>query len=202
MGRATDGLRSVCVFCGSAEGADPAYLDAAARLGRSLAQAGLQLVYGGGGVGLMGAMAKAAHEAGGQVLGIMPDFLVGQERALETVEHLVVGSMHERKMMMFERSDAFVALPGGVGTLEEVVEVLSWRRLGLHSKPIVFYNPDAFWQPLFGLFQHTVDQRLTPPQFMQAWTAVEAIDDVVPTLRLSALEPKPAAAAKKVARAG
>jgi uncharacterized protein (TIGR00730 family) len=175
-------LDSVCVFCGSSQSADPAFLEAAAELGQALAAAGLRLVYGGGGVGLMGACARAAHEAGGRVLGVIPDFLVGRERALESVEHVVVSNMHQRKMMMFERSDAFVVLPGGVGTLEEVVELLSWRRLGLHEKPVVFYDPAGFWRPLFELFRHTVEARLTPPEFMHAWTAVERIEDVLPAL--------------------
>jgi uncharacterized protein (TIGR00730 family) len=200
MGRATDSVRSVCVFCGSSNDADPAFLRAAADLGRALAEADLRLVYGGGGVGLMGACARAAQEAGGRVLGIIPNFLVGREHALESIEHVVVTNMHERKMLMFERSDAFVALPGGVGTLEEVVELLSWRRLELHAKPVVFYNPGGFWKPLFDLFQHTVDARLTPPEFMQAWTAVERIEDVVPALQAAAPEPAPTAI--KVARAG
>lgn len=180
MGRHS--LDSVCVFCGSSDAADPQFLSAAAALGRALAQADLKLVYGGGGVGLMGATARAAHDSGGRVLGIIPDFLVGKERALETVEHIVVSSMHERKIMMFERSDSFVVLPGGIGTLEEIVELLSWRRLDLHAKPVVFYNPRGFWDPLFALFQHTVDENLTPPEFMQAWIAVEAIEEVIPAL--------------------
>jgi uncharacterized protein (TIGR00730 family) len=190
----------VCVFCGSSSAVDPAYLHAAAALGRALADAGLALVYGGGGVGLMGACARAAHEAGGRVLGVIPDFLVGREHALETIEHVVVANMHERKMTMFERSDAFVALPGGVGTLEEVVELLSWRRLGLHAKPVVFHNPEGFWEPLFDLFQHTVDARFTPPEFMDAWTAVERIEDVVPALQ--AAKPDLTPTAPRVARAG
>jgi uncharacterized protein (TIGR00730 family) len=181
MGASPAGLRSVCVFCGSSA-ARPAYLAAATALGRALAQARLKLVYGGGGVGLMGATAKAAHAAGGEVLGVIPTFLIGKERALETVEHVVVETMHERKMRMYEAADAFVILPGGVGTLEEVVELLSWRRLELHDKPIVFWNPDGFWAPLFALFQHTVDEQLTPPAFMEAWTSVERIEDVVPAL--------------------
>jgi uncharacterized protein (TIGR00730 family) len=131
------------------------------------------------------------------VLGIIPSFLVGREQALESVEHVVVANMHERKMLMFERSDAFVVLPGGVGTLEEVVELLSWRRLDLHAKPVVFYNPGGFWRPLFDLFQHTVDARLTPPEFMDAWTSVERIEEVIPVLL--AAEPD---AAPRVARAG
>ena len=182
MAGSPEGLDSICVFCGSSEAADPAFLQAARALGQGLAQADLRLVYGGGGVGLMGACARAAHEDGGRVLGIIPDFLVGREQALETVEHVVVSNMHQRKMMMFERSDAFVILPGGVGTLEEVIELLSWRRLGLHDKPVVFYNPDGFWRPLFELFQHTVDARLTPPDFMQAWTTVAQVEEIVPAV--------------------
>jgi uncharacterized protein (TIGR00730 family) len=182
MGREPPRLQSVCVFCGSSDAADPAYLAAAEALGHALAADRIKLVYGGGGVGLMGATARAAHEAGGEVLGVIPTFLVGRERALETVEHMVVSNMHERKMLMYEHSDAFVILPGGIGTLEEVVELLSWRRLDLHTKPVVFWNPQGFWAPLFALFQHTVDHRLTPPDFMDAWTSVERIEDIVPAL--------------------
>lgn len=175
-------LDSICVFCGSSEAADPGFLKAARTLGQGLAKADLRLVYGGGGVGLMGACARAAHEAGGRVLGIIPDFLVGRERALETVEHVVVTSMHQRKQMMFDNADGFVILPGGIGTLEEVVELLSWRRLELHAKPVVFYNPREFWRPLFDLFQMTVDENLTPADFMESWRAAERIEDVIPAL--------------------
>jgi uncharacterized protein (TIGR00730 family) len=180
MGRKT--LDSVCVFCGSSEAADPAFLSAAAALGRALAEADLKLVYGGGGVGLMGATARAAHQAGGRVLGIIPDFLLSKERVLEEVEHVVVSNMHQRKMMMFEQSDSFVILPGGVGTLEEVVELLSWRRLDLHAKPVVFYNPRNFYRTLFELFQMTVDEKLTPEGFMETFVVVDRIEDVVPAL--------------------
>jgi uncharacterized protein (TIGR00730 family) len=184
-----DRLDSVCVFCGSSDAADPQFLSAAAGLGRALAQADLKLVYGGGGVGLMGACARGAHDAGGRVLGIIPDFLLTRERVLEEVEHVIVANMHERKMMMFERSDSFVILPGGIGTLEEVVELLSWRRLDLHAKPVVFYNPRDFWRPLFETFQMTVDEKLTPQDFMESFVAVEKIEDVVPAvLRLGAHE--------------
>ena len=188
MGAAPQGLDSVCVFCGSSDAADPALLAAASELGRALAAERLSLIYGGGGVGLMGACARAAHEAGGKVLGIIPDFLMDRERRLDVVETVVVASMHERKMMMFERSDAFVVLPGGIGTLEEVVELLSWRRLDLHGKPVVFYSPDGFWEPLFKLFQHTVDENLTPPSFMHSWTAVEKVEEIIPALRAAAPE--------------
>ena len=182
MGPAPNTLRSVCVFCGSSDAADPAYLHAAGDLGRALAAADLRLVYGGGGVSLMGATARAAHEAGGKGLGSFPDFLVGKERALETVELVGVTSMHQRKQMFFEESDGFVILPGGIVTLEEVIELLSWRRLDLHALPVVFYSPDNFWQPLFALFQHTVDAKLTPPEFMGAWTVVDRVDEIVPAL--------------------
>ncbi|HEY0648754.1 TIGR00730 family Rossman fold protein [Phenylobacterium sp.] len=195
MGRRRQRLESACVFCGSSDAADPAFLSAARATGKALADAGIKLVYGGGGVGLMGAVARAAHEAGGEVLGIIPTFLVGAERALETVEHIIVDNMHERKMLMFQRSDSFVILPGGIGTLEEVVELLSWRRLDLHAKPVVFYNPRGFWEPLFTLFRHTVDENLTPPEFMQAWVAVSTVDEIVPALLAQGAEPYPSEAA-------
>jgi uncharacterized protein (TIGR00730 family) len=195
MRRQSQRLESACVFCGSSDDADPEFLRAATGVGKALADAGIKLVYGGGGVGLMGAVALGAHGAGGDVLGIIPTFLVGKERALETVEHIIVDNMHERKMLMFQRSDSFVILPGGIGTLEEVVELLSWRRLDLHAKPVVFYNPRAFWEPLFKLFQHTVDERLTPPEFMDAWISVESVAEVVPALLGKGREPFPSEAA-------
>lgn len=182
MGDTPERLESVCVFCGSSDAAAPDLLASAADFGVILAREGLTMIYGGGGVGLMGACAKAAHDAGGKVLGIIPHFLKERERRLDIVETVVVDSMHERKMMMFERADGFVVLPGGIGTLEEVVELLSWRRLDLHGKPVVFYNPDGFWEPLFNLFQHTVDQNLTPPSFMESWVSVETIEQIVPAL--------------------
>ncbi len=195
MGRLSQRLESACVFCGSSDEADPAFLEAARGVGKALADARIRLVYGGGGVGLMGAAARAAHAAGGDVLGIIPTFLVAKERALAEVEHVIVDNMHERKMLMFQRSDSFVILPGGIGTLEEVVELLSWRRLDLHAKPVVFYNPRNFWDPLFRLFQHTVDEKLTPPDFMNAWVAVETVDQIVPALLDQGREPFPSAAA-------
>lgn len=179
-------IRSVCVYCGSSDDADPAFLEAAEAFGRRLAEAGIRLIYGGGGVGLMGACARGAHEAGGAVLGIIPTFLVGREQPFSDVETIVVQNMHERKMMMFEESDAFVVLPGGIGTLEEVVELLSWQRLDLHKKPLVFYNPREFWRPLFELLYHTITERLSPPEFAKAWRATSEVDQVVPLLRAMA----------------
>ena len=176
-------LDSVCVYCGSSPQANPALLKAAADLGRDLAHAGLRLVYGGGGVGLMGACASGAKAAGGRVLGVIPRFLTAHEHPLGNVETIVVTSMHERKMRMFEEADAFAVLPGGIGTLEEAIELLSWRRLGLHVKPIVFYDPDAFWKPLFLLFAQMTDQSLIPREFAECWQAVDEIGNVLTALR-------------------
>ncbi|WP_297514237.1 TIGR00730 family Rossman fold protein [uncultured Caulobacter sp.] len=175
-------LGAVCVYCGSSDDAEPSYIADAYRIGESFARAGLKLIYGGGGVGLMGATARGAHSAGGAVLGIIPTFLRGREQPFDDVETVVVDNMHERKMMMFERADAFVVLPGGIGTLEEIVELLSWRRLDLHQKPIVFHNPAGFWDPFFALIRHTIDARLTPPSLADAWRAVERAEDVTPAL--------------------
>lgn len=182
MGASPPSIESVCVFCGSSDAAAPALLSEAAAFGQILAAQGRRLIYGGGGVGLMGACARAAHEGGGAVLGIIPEFLTSRERALDVVETIVVRSMHERKQIMFERSDGFVVLPGGIGTLEEIIELLSWRRLGLHRKPVVFFSPEGFWDPLFTLLQHTVDARLTPPDFMDSWSVARTVEDILPLL--------------------
>ncbi len=183
---------SVCLFCGSSDSADPSFLQAAADFGRILAANEVRLVYGGGGVGLMGAAARAAHAEGGEVLGVMPEFLRREELLYDRVETIVVATMHERKRIMFERSDAFAVFPGGVGTLEEVVELLSWRRLGLHAKPIVFLDQQGFWRPFFDLIQHTVEARLSPTWASTLWVSVERVEDVLPaisTARSSLPEP-------------
>jgi len=173
----TPALRSVCVYCGSSETTKPEYLDLATRFGAALAARGLRLVYGGGAVGLMGRCAKAAHEGGGEVLGIMPRFLERREVTYQAVPHRMVDTMHERKHIMFEESDAFVVLPGGIGTLEEAVETLSWRRLDLHRKPVVFLSEDDFWAPFFTLMQHTIDANLTPASFNDAVVNARSIED-------------------------
>jgi uncharacterized protein (TIGR00730 family) len=179
---APQGVESVCLFCGSSNAADPDFLSAAAELGEALALAGVRLVYGGGGVGLMGAAARAAHRAGGRVLGIMPDFLRTREVLYDEVETVVVRNMHERKMQMFQESDAFVVLPGGVGTLEEVVELLSWKRLSLHDKPVVFVNLKGFWEPFFELMHHTIRERLTPESFSRTWIVADDVDEALAAL--------------------
>jgi uncharacterized protein (TIGR00730 family) len=176
-------IASVCLYCGSSNAADPDFLEAAGEFGRTLAAENIRLVYGGGGVGLMGAAARAAHDAGGRVLGIMPEFLRRQELLYDNVETVVVQNMHQRKLRMFDESDAFVVMPGGVGTLEEIVELLSWRRLELHRKPIVFHSPKAYWEPFFTLMRHTVEQKLTPDWVPDTWASVERVEEILPALR-------------------
>ena len=174
---------SVALFCGSSNTTDPAFLDAATQFGEALARSGIRLVYGGGGVGLMGRAAKAAHAGGGEVLGVIPDFLRSREVVYDEVETVVVTNMHDRKQRMYQASDAFVIMPGGVGTLEEVIELISWRRLNLHAKPIVFVNLNDFWAPFFTLIDHTVAHNLTPPWLPQAWRSVSSVDEILPAVK-------------------
>jgi len=175
--------KSVCLFCGSSEAADPAYTEAASAFGEQTAHAGWRLVYGGGGVGLMGASARAAHAAGGRVLGVMPGFLRSRERLFDEVETLVVPSMHERKTIMYDQSDAFVVAPGGVGTLEEVIEVLSWKRLDLHSKPVIFLNLNGFWEPLLAVMEHSIAEGMTPESFRDAWSVCDTVETAIASMQ-------------------
>src|ERR1700761_5266373 len=148
-------IRTVCVYCGSGSGTSPRFIEAAIALGKALAENGIRLVYGGGAVGMMGAVATAVLDHGGSVTGIIPSFLTARENALKRVQEMIVTpDMHERKRLMFEHSDAFVALPGGIGTLEELVEQLTWQQLGRHSKPVLLANIDGFWEPLLALVTH------------------------------------------------
>lgn len=178
-----DHIGSVCLFCGSSDAVDPDYIEAAAEFGRILAAEKVRLVYGGGGVGLMGAAAKSAHRAGGRVLGVMPEFLRRREVVYDEVETVIVRTMHERKRIMFEESDAFAVFPGGVGTLEEVVELISWRRLSLHRKPIVFLDQKGFWRPFFEMVEHSVKVGFTPPWTAATWSAVPEAAEVLPLIR-------------------
>lgn len=156
----THGLRAVCVFCGSNPGARPAYLAAARALGALIATRGMRLVYGGGRVGLMGAVADGALDAGGAVTGVIPQHLVDRELAHRGLtELLVTESMHQRKASMADHADAFVALPGGYGTLEEFVEILTWSQLGLHGKPCGLLDVDGFFASLLAFFDHAVAER-------------------------------------------
>jgi uncharacterized protein (TIGR00730 family) len=153
-------IRSVCVYCGSAGAVDQRYRSAAEELGRSLAVAGIALVFGGGRIGLMGIAADAALANGGQVIGVIPAALRDRELAHQGVSELVVvETMHDRKRVMAERADAFAVLPGGIGTLDEFFEILTWRQLGLHDKPIFLVDVAGYWQPLRALLDHVVEQR-------------------------------------------
>jgi uncharacterized protein (TIGR00730 family) len=180
-------IRTVCVYCGSGPGNNPRFVEAATDFGKALADNGIRLVYGGGSIGLMGAVATSVLDHGGSVTGIIPGFLTARENALTRVQEMIVTpDMHERKRLMFERSDAFVALPGGIGTLEELVEQLTWQQLGRHSKPVLLANIDRFWEPLFGLIQH-----MRATEFIRASLTVDIlkadrVEDILPRLRAAA----------------
>lgn len=177
-------LNSVCVFCGSRKGFNTLHQESAQQLGRDIAQAGLRLVYGGGGIGLMNVVARAALDANGDVTGVIPEYLARSEMALESLtDLLVVDSLHERKRIMFERSDAFVALPGGIGTLDEIVELLLWRQVGLHDKPIILVNEDNFWGPLETLLMQLAKDGFAAALTSHHYIVVETVDDVLPALR-------------------
>lgn len=187
-------IRSVCVYCGSANGVEEIYKDSARDLGRRIAEGGLRLVYGGGRVGLMGICADAALAAGGEVVGIIPEHIQKLEVDHTGLTELhVVDSMHIRKAMMVERSDAFAILPGGIGTLDEAFEIITWRQLMLHDKPIVIVNVNGFWNPLIALLEHMQDTGFMrkpnlPGASRQLYTIVERVDDVLPAI-LQAPEP-------------
>jgi len=176
-------IKSICVYCASGPGNNPAFVQAARSFGRILAESGIRLVYGGGSNGLMGALADAVLDHGGVVTGVIPDFLVNREHMLARVqERIVTRDMHERKQVMFERADAFVALPGGVGTLEELVEQLTWAQLGRHKKPILILNVERFWDPLCALLDHM--ERL---EFIRADLSInllvaERVEEILPQL--------------------
>ncbi|MBC3414049.1 TIGR00730 family Rossman fold protein [Pseudomonas sp. SWRI107] len=158
-------VRSVCVFCGASTGANPAYRDAAIALGQAIAQRGLKLVYGGGAVGLMGIVANAAMAAGGEVVGIIPQSLLDAEVGHKGLTRLeVVDGMHARKARMAELSDAFIALPGGLGTLEELFEVWTWGQLGYHAKPLGLLDVNGFYEKLGGFLDHVVEEGFVRPQ--------------------------------------
>jgi len=177
-------VKNICVYCGSGPGHNPAYAEAARTLGRAMAQANIGLVYGGGSLGLMGEIARSVLGHDGHVTGIIPEFLSNREKMLKDVQELIVThSMHERKQIMFEKSDAFVALPGGVGTLEELVEQLTWSQLGQHSKPIVLGDIDGFWEPLLSLFDHMRSEAFVRPGLELRLTPVQSADDIVPTVQ-------------------
>ena len=177
-------MKSICVYCGSNSGLRPAYAERAKALGARIAKDGLALVYGGGNVGLMGIVADAVLEGGGEVVGVIPQQLVDLEVAHHDVTKLeIVGSMHERKARMFELADAFVALPGGFGTMDEMFEMLTWRQLGLGNKPCAFLDVDDFYDPLLAMIDRMVAERfLHPDQRADLWHG-DDIDDLFAWLR-------------------
>jgi uncharacterized protein (TIGR00730 family) len=180
-------IKSICVFCGSSGGRDPRYSEAAQRLGLDMARSGIRLVYGGGGTGLMGTVARSVLDNGGQVTGIIPEFLVRKEIMLDGVDDLiVVPDMHTRKRMMFDRADAFVALPGGIGTLEEVVEQLTWAQLGRHKKPIVLADIGGFWAPLMDLLTHMRNEAFVRDGYKIKFQVADTPEAIVPMIQATA----------------
>lgn len=176
-------IRSICVYCGSGDGRDPAYAECARSFGRILAENNIALVYGGGDLGLMGLVASAVGEAGGHVTGIIPDFLQRREGIHREVDELiVVEDMHTRKRLMFEKSDAFVALPGGIGTLEETVEMLTWHQLGRHRKPLALANVNGFWDPLIALFRHMRDEKFIRDGLEVRYVVAKQAETILPAL--------------------
>ncbi len=176
-------IESVCVLCGSGEGTAPAYRAAAAALGRALATHGIRLIFGGGSVGLMGAVADAVLDAGGEAVGVIPDFLIRYEIGHKRLSDLVVtDSMHERKRRMFEMADAFVVLPGGLGTLDETFEIVTWKQLRLHAAPIVVLDVDGYWEPLRALIDSVIAARFAHPKVAELMTFVSSPDEVIAAL--------------------
>lgn len=181
--------RSLCVYCGSSVGANARHREAAQQLGRLMAENGIRLIYGGGRVGLMGLLADAVITGGGEVVGIIPEFLDTREVGHREVTELrVVDSMHVRKNMMVELSDAFAVLPGGFGTLDETFETLTWRQLRLHDKPIVLINFDDYWDPFLRLVDHVVAEGFARPECRELFTVVDRVEDVIAVI---ARQPRP-----------
>jgi uncharacterized protein (TIGR00730 family) len=199
-------LNSLCVYCGANDGADPAYATAARALGRAMAVNGIGLVYGGGSIGLMGILARAVLAGGGKVTGIIPQFLRDREVMLkEATELVVTADMHERKRIMFERADAFVALPGGLGTLEEVVEIATWAQLERHAKPVLMVNISGFWDPLIALFRRMAEDGFLHKPFLAGPDLpirfCADVAEVIPAIStLLAETPEPAVSAARVRR--
>lgn len=179
-------ISSICVYCGSQPGDDPAYRQAARVLGRAMAENGIDLIYGGGTRGLMGAVADAVMLNGGKAVGIIPEFLMDKEASRQELGQLtelhVTRDMHERKHMMFERSDAFVTLPGGIGTLEEIVEIMTWAQLGRHTKPMVFANINGFWDPLNALIGHMRDAGFIHTAHLVRPMVITDANEIVPAI--------------------
>lgn len=176
-------VKSLCVFCGASTPPDARFIEAAGEFGRILAAEGIELVYGGGALGLMGTIARACRDAGGRVVGIIPTFLTRLEAKLEGIaETIEVETMHQRKRLMFERSEAFVVLPGGMGTLDETVEMTTWAQLQLHKKPIVLVDYLGYWQPFLALVEHVITTGFARPNTRDFYTIVPDVGSVLPAL--------------------
>ncbi len=177
-------INALCVYCGSSPGIDPAFLTAAQAFGKILAENDVRLVYGGGSVGLMGALAHAVLDHGGEVTGIIPEFLTNRERPRRLPQELVVtADMHERKRTMFDRADGFVALPGGLGTLEELVEQLTWAQLGRHRKPVLIANIAGYWDPLLRLIDHMRAVQFVASVLSVDFLVADRVEDILPKIR-------------------
>lgn len=182
-------IGSVCVYCGSSHGARPAFTEAAKRLGAILAEADIRLVYGGGAVGLMGVVAQSVLDGGGRVTGIIPQFLDDAEVGMTNLTELIrTDNMHNRKAMMAERSDGFVVLPGGLGTLDETFEILTWKQLQLHSKPVVLVNVEGYWDHFVHLVEHQVREGFVRERYLRMFNVVDTVEEVLPAL-LNANDP-------------
>jgi uncharacterized protein (TIGR00730 family) len=180
-------INTICVYCGSSPGNDPAFVATAKAFGKILAENRIELVYGGGSVGLMGALANAVLDHGGNVTGIIPEFLTARERPKRLAQNLIVTrDMHERKRKMFEHADAFVALPGGIGTMEELIEQLTWAQLGRHKKPILIANIEGFWDPLLVLIEHMRTIGFLPAGLQVKFLVAEQVEDILPKLNEAA----------------
>jgi uncharacterized protein (TIGR00730 family) len=180
-------IRKICVYCGSGPGTDPAFVAAARALGAIMAKNGIGLVYGGGNVGMMGELANAVLKNGGEATGIIPEFLMSREHVTNSASGLIVTQdMHERKRKMFELADAFVALPGGVGTLEEIVEQMTWVQLGRHKKPILLANIQGFWEPLCALLEHMKKLDFIRGDLSFDLLVTDKVDEILPMLQKAA----------------
>jgi len=176
-------LSSLCVYCGANEGGDPKHRAAAERLGKTMADQGIGLVFGGGRVGLMGVIADTVMASGGEVIGVIPEHLHDIEVGHEGLTKLhIVDSMHTRKQLMFELSDAFVVLPGGLGTLDETFEIITWRQLGLHDKPVILVDNNGYWQPFEKLIHHVIDNGFARASSADLFTIVKSTDEIIPTI--------------------
>jgi uncharacterized protein (TIGR00730 family) len=177
-------INALCVYCGSSPGTDPAFLTAAQALGKILAENDVRLVYGGGSVGLMGALAQAVLDHGGEVTGVIPEFLTKRERPRRLPQELIVtADMHERKRTMFDRADGFVALPGGLGTLEELVEQLTWAQLGRHHKPILIANIAGYWDPFLSVIDHMRALEFVASALSVDFLVADHVEDILPKIR-------------------